>query len=169
MKNFILSLLLAFLVLGCKSVTQTDKNYEKTQLISTDSVFVDHYYDFHDTIFVQVPSITTMNKECDSLCQKEVSKLLQIIKTHKAQGSQSQGIYYDHYKNSLVIYQNVSPLQNIYRIRKQDLSNVKEIERIKIVKETYIPKFVKFLSCIGAFSILLGIVLGLRKLKNKWL
>jgi hypothetical protein len=169
MKNFILSLLLAFLVLGCKSVTQTDKNYEKTQLISTDSVFVDHYYDFHDTIFVQVPSITTMNKECDSLCQKEVSKLLQIIKTHKAQGSQSQGIYYDHYKNSLVIYQNVSPLQNIYRNRKQDLSNVKEIERIKIVKETYIPKFVKFLSCIGAFSILLGIVLGIRKLKNKWL
>lgn len=169
MKNFILSLLLAFLVLGCKSVTQTDKNYEKTQLISTDSVFVEHYYDFHDTIFVQVPSISTMNKECDSLCQKEVSKLLQIIKTHKAQGSQSQGIYYDHYKNSLVIYQNVSPLQNIYRNRKQDLSNVKEIERIKIVKETYIPKFVKFLSCIGAFSILLGIVLGIRKLKNKWL
>ena len=110
-----------------------------------------------------------MNKECDSLCQKEVSKLLQIIKTHKSQGSQSQGIYYDHYKNSLVIYQNVSPLQNIYRNRKQDLSNVKEIERIKIVKETYIPKFVKFLSCIGAFSILLGIVLGIRKLKNKWL
>ena len=98
MKNFILSFLLVFLVFGCKSVTQTDKNYEKTQLISTDSVFVDHYYDFHDTIFVQVPSITTMNKECDSLCQKEVSKLLQIIKTHKAQGSQSQGIYYDHYK-----------------------------------------------------------------------
>ena len=169
MKNFILSLLLAFLVLGCKSVTQTDKNYEKTQLISTDSVFVEHYYDFHDTIFVQVPSITTMNKECDSLCQKEVSKLLQIIKTHKAQGSQSQGIYYDHYKNSLVIYQNVSPLQNIYRNRKEDLSNVKEIERIKIVKETYIPKFVKFLSCIGAFSILLGVILGIRKLKNKWL
>ena len=169
MKNFILSLLLAFLVLGCKSVTQTDKNYEKTQLISTDSVFVEHYYDFHDTIFVQVPSITTMNKECDSLCQKEVSRLLQIIKTHKAQGSQSQGIYYDHYKNSLVIYQNVSPLQNIYRNRKQDLSNIKEIERIKIVKETYIPKLVKFLSCIGAFSILLGIVLGIRKLKNKWL
>ena len=169
MKNFILSLLLAFLVLGCKSVTQTDKNYEKTQLISTDSVFVDHYYDFHDTIFVQVPSITTMNKECDSLCQKEVSKLLQIIKTHKAQGSQSQGIYYDHYKNSLVIYQNVSPLQNIYRDKKQDLSNIKETEHIKIVKETYIPKFVKFLSCIGAFSILLGGVLGIRKLKNKWL
>lgn len=169
MKNFILSLLLAFLVLGCKSVTQTDKNYEKTQLISTDSVFVEHYYDFHDTIFVQVPSISTMNKECDSLCQKEVSKLLQIIRTHKTQGLQSQGIYYDNYKNSLVIYQNVSPLQNIYRNRKQDLSNVKEIERIKIVKETYIPKFVKFLSCIGAFSILLGIVLGIRKLKNKWL
>ena len=169
MKNFILSLLLAFLVLGCKSVTQTDKNYEKTQLISTDSVFVEHYYDFHDTIFVQVPSISTMNKECDSLCQKEVSKLLQIIKTHKTQGLQSQGIYYDNYKNSLVIYQNVSPLQNIYRNRKQDLSNVKEIERIKIVKETYIPKFVQFLSCIGAFSILLGIVLGIRKLKNKWL
>ena len=160
MKNFILSFLLVFLVLGCKSVTQTDKNYEKTQLISTDSVFVEHYYDFHDTIFVQVPSITTMNKECDSLCQKEVSKLLQIIKTHKSQGSQSQGIYYDHYKNSLVIYQNVSPLQNIYRNRKEDLSNV---------KETYIPKFVKFLSCIGAFSILLGVVLGIRKLKNKWL
>ena len=169
MKNFILSLLLAFLVLGCKSVTQTDKNYEKTQLISTDSVFVEHYYDFHDTIFVQVPSITTMNKECDSICQKEVSKLLQIIKTHKTQGSQSQGIYYDHYKNSLVIYQNVSPLQNIYRNRKQDLSNIKETEHIKIVKETYIPKFVKFLSCIGAFSILLGGVLGIRKLKNKWL
>ena len=169
MKNFILSLLLAFLVLGCKSVTQTDKNYEKTQLISTDSVFVEHYYDFHDTIFVKVPSISTMNKECDSLCQKEVSKLLQIIRTHKTQGLQSQGIYYDNYKNSLVIYQNVSPLQNIYRNRKQDLSNVKEIERIKIVKETYIPKFVKFLSCIGAFSILLGVVLGIRRLKNKWL
>ena len=132
MKNFILSFLLVFLVLGCKSVTQTDKNYEKTQLISTDSVFVEHYYDFHDTIFVQVPSISTMNKECDSLCQKEVSRLLQIIKTHKVQGSQSQGIYYDNYKNSLVIYQNVSPLQNIYRNRKQDLSNVKEIERINI-------------------------------------
>lgn len=169
MKNFILSLLLAFLVLGCKSVTQTDKNYEKTRLISTDSVFVEHYYDFHDTIFVQVPSISTMNKECDSLCQKEVSKLLQIIKTHKEQGSQSQGIYYDNYKNSLVIYQNVSPLQNIYRNRKQDLSNVKETVHIKIVKETYIPKFVKFLSCIGAFSILLGVVLGIRKLKSKWL
>ena len=169
MKNFILSLLLAFLVLGCKSVTQTDKNYEKTQLISTDSVFVEHYYDFHDTIFVQVPSISTMNKECDSLCQKEVSKLLQIIRTHKTQGLQSQGIYYDNYKNSLVIYQNVSPLQNIYRDKKQDLSNIKETEHIKIVKETYIPKFVKFLSCIGAFSILLGGVLGIRKLKNKWL
>ena len=169
MKNFILSLLLAFLVLGCKSVTQTDKNYEKTQLISTDSVFVEHYYDFHDTIFVQVPSISTMNKECDSLCQKEVSKLLQIIRTHKTQGLQSQGIYYDNYKNSLVIYQNVSPLQNIYRDKKQDLSNIKETVHIKIVKETYIPKFVKFLSCIGAFSILLGGVLGIRKLKNKWL
>lgn len=169
MKNFILSLLLAFLVLGCKSVTQTDKNYEKTQLISTDSVFVEHYYDFHDTIFVQVPSISTMNKECDSLCQKEVSKLLQIIRTHKTQGLQSQGIYYDNYKNSLVIYQNIPPLQNIYRDKEQDLSNIKETEHIKIVKETYIPKFVKFLSCIGAFSILLGGVLGIRKLKNKWL
>ncbi|WP_297976484.1 hypothetical protein, partial [uncultured Capnocytophaga sp.] len=85
------------------------------------------------------------------------------------QGSQSQGIYYDNYKNSLVIYQNVSPLQNIYRNRKQDLSNVKETVHIKIVKETYIPKFVKFLSYIGAFSILLGVVLGIRKLKSKWL
>lgn len=167
MKTFILSLLLVCMAFSCRTVTKTNKEHDHTQLVRIDSVLIEHYYDLHDTIFVKVPVISTSNKECDSLCQIEVTKLLQTIETHKRQGEQAQGIYYDNDKNKLVIYQDISKQLSVYKNKEQDLFRTQEKEHTKIVKEPYIPKFVIFLSLFGVISILLGLFWIIRKIKNQ--
>ena len=104
---------------------------------------------------------------CDILCKIEVTKLLQTLETHKRQGEQAQGIYYDNDKNKLVIYQDISKQLSIYKNKEQDLFHTQEKEHTKIVKEPYIPKFVIFLSFLGVISILLGLFWSIRKIKNQ--
>ena len=89
MKNYLLSFLLVFLVLGCKTVKQTHKSRENKQIVRVDSVFVEHTQTIKDTVYLTVPTIITEKSECDSLCQREVERLMQSFTFSKHNGSHS--------------------------------------------------------------------------------
>lgn len=165
-KTFLISLLLILLLTGCKSVRQTHKDSEKIEYTRIDSVFIERTFPLHDTIFVNIPLIITEKKECDSICQKELNRWLHSVEASNKNGSLSQGIYYDKYKNQLVLYQNAAEQLNIYKNQLASLSQVKEKEHIKEVKTPYIPTFFWIMTFLGAIGIIVGLFFIVKKLKS---
>ncbi len=165
-KTFLISLLLILLSTGCKSVRIKEKDAEKIEYTRIDSIFIERTFPLHDTIFVNIPLIITEKKECDSLCQKELNRWLLSVEASKKNGSLSQGIYFDQYKNQLVLYQNAAEQLNISKNNIEKLSQVKEKEHIKEIKKAYIPTFFWIMTFLGAIGIIVGLFFLVQKLKN---
>lgn len=165
-KTFLLYLLLVLLSTGCKSVRIKEKEAEKIEYTRIDSIFIERTFPLHDTIFVNIPLIITEKKECDSICQKELNRWLLSVEASKKNGSLSQGIYFDKYKNQLVLYQNAAEQLNISKNNIEKLSQVKEKEHIKEVKTPYIPTFFWIMTFLGAIGIIVGLFFFVQKIKN---
>ena len=165
-KTFLISLLLILLSTGCKSVRQTHKDSEKIEYTRIDSIFIERTFPLHDTIFVNIPLIITEKKECDSICQKELNRWLHSVEASNKNGSLSQGIYYDKYKNQLVLYQNAAEQLNISKNKIENMSQVKENYHIKEVKTPYIPTFFWIMTFLGAIGIIVGLFFFVQKIKN---
>ena len=165
-KTFLISLLLILLSTGCKSVRIKEKDAEKIEYTRIDSVFIERTFPLHDTIFVNIPLIITEKKECDSICQKELNRWLLSVEASKKNGSLSQGIYFDKYKNQLVLYQNAAEQLNINKNQVASLSQVKEKEHIKEIKKAYIPTFFWVMTFLGIIGIIVGLFLIIQTLKK---
>ena len=165
-KTFLISLLLILLSTGCKSVRIKEKDAEKIEYTRIDSVFIERTFPLHDTIFVNIPLIITEKKECDSICQKELNRWLLSVEASKKNGSLSQGIYFDQYKNQLVLYQNAAEQLNINKNQVASLSQVKEKEHIKEIKKAYIPTFFWVMTFLGIIGIIVGLFLIIQTLKK---
>ena len=116
----------------------------------TDTVFIETVKAIKDTFFIAVPQIKTPKKECDTLCQTELQRVLFQLNTHKKSGESQAGIYYDKYKNLLVAYNHLAQSQSEKKSHQAQTQIIQTQEVIKEVPVRYVPKFIKFLALSGA-------------------
>lgn len=108
-KTTIIGLLILSLLVSCKPTTVLD-NHKETSLVQKDSTAVIKTIEkseaITDTLKIAVPELKTGSKniDCDSLCNARFKDFLRNVNTKKTSGNNSQGFYYDQYKNLLVAY-----------------------------------------------------------------
>lgn len=163
MKKFILIILMSLLFISCK-IGQTTRHTEKqaTEHTKTDTLIISKIEKIKDTLFVQVPVVQTIDKNCDSLCQKELDKILSQLRSQKSSGGNKTGIYYDKLQKQIVLYNELQAQFDTYKSNNQKVIETKEIEINKEIPIPYIPKFIKFLAWCGGFSLLFIIVVIIR-------
>lgn len=154
LKNSLI-LLIGFVALSCKSTKTHYQSAEKQIVIQKDTLFVERIRSTNDTIYVQVPAVETANKECDTLCQRQLQAVLQQMQFHRKSAESKVGFYFDKYKNQLVLYQQLQEQLNMYKSINQQDSNIQIKEVIKEIKKPYVPLWVKSLAFIGAFAMIL--------------
>ncbi|GET46900.1 hypothetical protein [Capnocytophaga felis] len=154
--RFLIFLLLAVWAIGllsCKSTQKTSQNIEKRIITINDTIYIVKNQKITDTVFVSVPAPKTNDKKCDSLCQREVQRLLKQLNTKKKSGSNEYGFYYDAYKNALVAYAQLDSTFTEYKSKHTDKQSTK-LETITIFKtEKYVPFWVEILAWIGGISV----------------
>lgn len=154
--RFLIVLLLAVWIIGlssCKGTKQTSQKAEKQIVTINDTIYIVKNQKITDTIFVSVPPPKTNDKKCDSLCQKEVQRLLKQLHTKKKSGSNEYGFYYDAYKNVLVAYTQLDSTFTEYKSKHTDKKST-YTETITVYKtERYVPFWVEILAWIGALSV----------------
>lgn len=134
-------ILLTFLLIGCASrkpiETHEIKTREKLEVINQR---------INDKLFISVPEVRTINKDCDSLAQDAVNRFASSIKSEKTSGSNSVKIGFDKEKNAISIEANVGETKN------------KSETKIQIIKQKipvkYVPKYVQVFAWIGLFSVI---------------
>ncbi|MFK8294810.1 hypothetical protein ACI760_01290 [Capnocytophaga canimorsus] len=154
--RFLLFLLLAVWIIGlssCKSTQQTTQTTEKQFVTINDTIYIVKNEKITDTIFVSVPAPKTNDKKCDSLCQREVQRLLKQLNTKKKSGNNEYGFYYDAYKNTLVAYAQLDSTFNEYKSKHTDKQSTKTETKTIYKTEKYVPFWVEILAWIGALSL----------------
>lgn len=144
------------------------KPIESKETINTKSVSNNNVYfknelqkslAINDTFSYGLPYIFTgaqKVQDCDSLCNQKIKEALSNVNTSKQSGNNSYKIYYDKFKNQIVI---TTKLEETVNQQKDSLvSKDKQIEILKANKTTipepYIPTPVKWLSFFGILFII---------------
>ena len=100
----------------------------------------------NDKLFISVPEVRTINKDCDSLAQDAVFKFASSIKSEKTSGSNSVKIGFDKEKNAVKIETKVGETKNTSETETQ------LIKEVVIVKECH--KIIKIFAFIGLISVI---------------
>ncbi|GIZ16628.1 hypothetical protein RCZ15_22430 [Capnocytophaga catalasegens] len=150
---------MSLLFISCK-IGQTTRHFEKhaTEHTKTDTLIISKTEKIKDTLFIQVPVVQTTNKDCDTLCQKELHKILSQLRSRKNSGANKAGIYYDKLQKQIVLYNELQAQFDTYKSNNHKVIETKEVEINKEIPVPYIPKFIKFLAWCGEFSLLLIVV-----------
>lgn len=154
--RFLIVLLLAVWIIGllsCKSTQQTSQNTEKQIIRINDTIYIVKNQKITDTVFVSVPAPKTNDKKCDSLCQREVQRLLKQLNTKKKSGNNEYGFHYDAYKNVLVAYAQLDSTFTEYKSKHTDNQSSKSETKTIYKTEKYVPFWVKILAWIGGISV----------------
>ena len=100
----------------------------------------------NDKLFISVPEVRTINKDCDSLAQDAVNRFASSIKSEKTSGSNSVKIGFDKAKNAVTIETKVGETKNT---SEKETQLTKEVV---IVKECH--KIIKIFAFIGLISVI---------------
>ena len=100
----------------------------------------------NDKLFISIPEVRTINKDCDSLAQDAVNKFASSIKSEKTSGSNSVKIGFDKEKNAISIEANVGETKNKSETKTQIIKQKIQVK--------YIPKYVQVFAWIGLFSVI---------------
>lgn len=125
-----------FLV-SCKSKQPlTDKIVEKT--VNSDSIYqskvITRNQAINDSLKIIIGQVRTEKKECDSVCQIAIERVLSQLNTKKTSGSNSYGVFYDSKDKSLNLNTAIGATKNdsIYIIKKYNYTKT-------IYSHRYIP------------------------------
>ena len=100
----------------------------------------------NDKLFISVPEVRTINKDCDSLAQDAVNRFASSIKSEKKSGSNSVKIGFDKEKNAISIEANVGETRN------SEIVETEKIKEVVVVKECH--KIIKIFAFIGLISVI---------------
>lgn len=162
MKIFLKIFLIVCLLSSCKAKKITQS--ESIQHVQKDTIFIEKIQAIHDSIFIKIPVIQTLSQECDTLCQKELTRVLSLLNTKKKNGENQAGIYYDKYQHQLVLFNALEAQFNRYKSHYQEQKSSKNVVIEKPVP--YIPKLVKVFAGIGVLSFVLFLSWGFFTLKK---
>jgi hypothetical protein len=135
MKYIILILLLA----SCSTKKQATLTTTKT-----DSTFREVNLPINDKIFISIPEIRTINKDCDSLAQDAVVRFASGLRGEKQSGNNSYKYYWNG--SNLVFDFQMGQTETEYRDRVHT--------RFEIVPEKYTPKWIQYFAWLGFVFIL---------------
>lgn len=148
-KTFLLFILFLVFIISCRThkvAQQSTSIFQKTK----DTIYIERTLPVHDTLYITVPSIRTTRPECDSLCQQQLQNTLAQLATAKTAGANSYGVYYDKYRQQLVMYQNLKEQYNTYRSHQEKT----QTSLFKLQPVPYIPIWAKILAGIGVLVII---------------
>ena len=141
MKTLLTTVLFLFLFVSCctrKPITSHEiKTSNKLEVINQP---------INDKLFISVPEVRTINKDCDSLAQDAVNRFASSIKSEKTSGSNSVKIGFDKEKNAIAIEANVGETKST------EIVEVEKIKEVVVVKECH--KIIKIFAWIGLFSVI---------------
>ena len=141
LKGFVLVFTFAFIFIGCctrKPIESHEiKTREKLEVINQP---------INDKLFISVPEVRTINKDCDSLAQDAVNRFASSIKSEKTSGSNSVKIGFDKAKNAVTIETKVGETRN------SEITEVEKIKEVVVVKECH--KIIKIFAFIGLLSVI---------------
>lgn len=138
-------------LVGCKTQPTTNTNTSQSVLSKTDTLYLERTLPIHDTLYLPVPSLRTTNPNCDSLCQQALSNALAHLATHKTSGNNSYGLYYNKYRQQLVLYQQLQEQINSHQ--SSTSSQQHTIIQKEQIPTPYIPLPIKILAYIGAAAL----------------
>ena len=110
-----------------------------------------------DRIFISIPEVRTVNKDCDSLAQDAVVKFASGLKGEKQSGVNSYKYYWNG--KDLVFDFKMGETQTKYRYKENKVRVV--------VPEKYIPKYIQYLAWLGVIFILYVCVKIYQRIKIK--
>lgn len=170
--RFFYFLLMAFFLFSCGSLKEIST--EKSQHFKhfSDTIFVEKQVKLFDTIFVEVPPMKTGDLLCDSLCSKQTKLLLNQLNINRKTEKSQIKLYFDKYKNQLVLYNELNEQFNTYKAQNKSEIQFKTIEKIKEVPKAFVPKIIQYLAILGGVFLALIITyiliqLYVRQLGNK--
>ncbi|RKR11123.1 hypothetical protein C8C83_2821 [Flavobacterium sp. 90] len=106
-----------------------------------------------DSLIVKVAKVKTAKPECDSITQATLDQVLRQLNSYKKSGSNEASVRYDEaLKQIVVLLKQAETKSQITSVNKEDKEKEKEIEPI-VIREKYIPKWVKILAFIGGLAI----------------
>ncbi|RDI07038.1 hypothetical protein [Flavobacterium sp. AG291] len=121
------------------TVKETDNTTQNTTVNTIATKEIDRNKAIADSLQVVIGKIRTSKKECDSVCQEAIDKILEQVNTNKVSGDNKYGVYYDKYRNLLIAYQNLAETKSEKNYVSRD--SIVYIDKLK-TKE--IPVVVKF-------------------------
>ena len=110
-----------------------------------------------DKIFISIPEVRTVNKDCDSLAQDAVYKFASGLRGEKQSGANSYKYYWNG--KDLVFDFKMGETATKYRYKENKVKVV--------VPEKYIPKYIQYLSWLGVIFILYICVRIYKRIKIK--
>lgn len=142
-----LILLLPLFFVGCKLPKQATQEQHTITVVQHDTLVVERTLPLTDTLYINVPQIRTIQPQCDSICNHEIKQLLQRLNTTKKAGNNQYGVYYDAYRNQLVLYQHLAQQLNTYRNRIAQLKEQKS--QVKVIQKPYYPRWLLITAIAG--------------------
>lgn len=161
MKNYIfiniLLLVALLLMISCKT-TQPINEIKETKIVNRDSIALVNQtirnQEIVDSLKILIGNVKTERKECDSVCQTAIDRLLSQINTSKISGANSYNVNYNSKDKSLNFNSKIGAtetktIKEYYHITKTiTLNHSKEIPVDKPL-----PKWQLFLMIIGAATV----------------
>lgn len=157
MKKQIFFILFSLLFLGCKpkqALTEKhieiSKQHDSTVIASKIKV----NQAINDSLKVVIGKISTQKKECDSVCQATVDRLLSQLNSRKQSGNNSAGVFYDTITKTITVYNRVGQTQDSVssKIRTQYKDKLIYLDR-PIEVEKPLAKWQLFLMYFGVAAL----------------
>lgn len=150
-----------FLV-SCKSKQPlTDKIVEKT--VNSDSIYqskvITRNQAINDSLKIIIGQVRTEKKECDSVCQIAIDRVLSQLNTKKTSGSNSYGVFYDSKDKSLNLNAAIGATKSDSVFYKEIIYRTKTIySQRDIPVHLPLPKWQLLLMIIGGGTIVFFIL-----------
>lgn len=156
--SMLLILLFASMLLVSCRTKQPIRETTETAIINYDSIYRSKITTknkaINDSLLVVIGKVKTERKECDSVCQIAIDRLLSQLNTKKTSGDNSYTVFYDPGKNTLNLNSHVGETKgDIETVFRYITKTVYTSKNKDVPVETPLPKWQLFLIIIGGMTI----------------
>ena len=142
-------IIIALLFSACRTPQQAFMS--ESIIKSSDTLYIERIPPLHDTLYIPLPAVHTGSSPCDSLCQQQLTDALLRLATAKHSSGNSYGIYYDKYRQQLVLYQQLQ--EQLNSRQRTAVSTAQTIVKTEKIPVPYTPLYTKILAWIGVAAV----------------
>lgn len=142
-------IIIALLLSACSTPQQIFKS--ESIIKSSDTLYIERTPAVHDTLYIPLPAVHTGSAPCDSLCQQQLTDALSRLATAKHSSGNSYGIYYDKYRQQLVLYQQLQ--EQLNSRQRSTVSTQQTVVQTQKIPVPYTPLYTKILAWIGVAAV----------------